>query len=253
MKTPKIMEGAESVEKGRGKTGILMLHGFTSTPNDFPWIIEKFPEDRFRISAPLLAGHGTSPEHLDTTTWHDWYVSAEKAYLKLKKNCDRTVIIGSSSGGNLGVLLASKHKTDALIMMGTIMKFRAHGAIFLLSNIARIFKKQIRKVHYPLEINAELEKKIHYRHVPLKSMNTLFELMKHSRKELPNITAPTLIIQSSDDFLAKRKNLHYIYNNIKSGKKQAVLIENAFHLPVFKEEKEKVANLITQYIDTQII
>ncbi len=248
-KKPKVMKGAESKFIKGGKEGVLLLHGFTSTPDEFPWILKNFPKKKYTVSAPLLAGHGTSIEHLDTTTWQDWYRSAEKAYKELRKSCEKIIIVGSSSGGNLGLLLASKYKVDSIVLMGTIVKFKFHEAIRVLASITGIFTDKIKKRHFPRVIEKEINKKRHYRFIPIKSFKVLFGLMKESRNALSNVKSNLLLIQSNDDFLTNKNNVRCIYKQINSKNKEAIIMDSAFHIPVFEKERKEIRSLITRYLD----
>ena len=97
------------------------------------------------VNTKIPKKHNKCPK----TTWKDWYKSAEKALLELKKECNKIKIIGSSSGGSLAILLASKYKYDSLVLMGTIMKFKRHSLLLTAVLFAGLFKKKIKKVHKP--------------------------------------------------------------------------------------------------------
>ena len=64
--------------------GVLLLHGLTATTAEVRLLAEKLHASGYTISAPLLPGHGTRPEELNGTTWHDWAWAAEKAYSTLR-------------------------------------------------------------------------------------------------------------------------------------------------------------------------
>src|SRR5687768_16151489 len=66
-----IMPGAEPFIYRAGEVGCLMVHGFTSSPFEMRGLGRHLAERGITAAAPLLAGHGTSPEDLDGKTWHD--------------------------------------------------------------------------------------------------------------------------------------------------------------------------------------
>ena len=66
------------------RTGVLLSHGFTSTPASLrPWA-EFLHEQGFSVSVPLLPGHATRWQELNTTTYADWYSELERTYLRLR-------------------------------------------------------------------------------------------------------------------------------------------------------------------------
>ena len=88
-----------------GKIGVLVIHGFTSTPISIaPWA--KFLNNSgYTVIAPLLPGHGTTWQQMNQTTWQQWYAEVEKSFLQLKQSCDRVFIAGFSMGGALALRL----------------------------------------------------------------------------------------------------------------------------------------------------
>ena len=98
------------------EVGILLLHGLTATTAEVRLLAEKLHAKGYTISAPLLPGHGTQPEDLNETTWHDWAWTAEKAYQHLATVCDHVFIGGESMGGALALYLTAQHEEVAGVM-----------------------------------------------------------------------------------------------------------------------------------------
>src|SRR4051812_28032023 len=71
------LPGAESFFLPGGPTGVLLLHGFTSSPAEVRPLGDFLAAQGYTVYSPLLAGHGTAPEDLRGTTWRDWVASAE--------------------------------------------------------------------------------------------------------------------------------------------------------------------------------
>ena len=94
--------------KGKKKTAILLIHGWTSTPYEFRDLGRHLNQQGYAVSAPLLSGHGTTPEDLKSTTLEDWMQDVRKEYERLTKEYDCIFVGGSSFGGTLSLLLASE-------------------------------------------------------------------------------------------------------------------------------------------------
>src|ERR1035437_5524360 len=86
--------------------GILLLHGFAGTPPEMRPLAEELGRRGFTVYAPLLAGHGTSPEELEKTGHRDWIRSANEALDQLHTRCRLLGVAGQSmvSGGPDGLL-----------------------------------------------------------------------------------------------------------------------------------------------------
>ena len=64
------------------------------------------------MSVPRLPGHGTTWQEMNRTTFADWYAEVERAYEKLRSECDEVVVGGLSMGGALVLRLADDHADD---------------------------------------------------------------------------------------------------------------------------------------------
>ena len=64
----KILEGAEGYSLGDGPVGALFCHGFTSSPQNMRLLADHLVERGIAVRAPLLPGHGTTWQDLNTRT-----------------------------------------------------------------------------------------------------------------------------------------------------------------------------------------
>ena len=123
------MKGAEEIYiDKKSKTGVLMLHGFSSTPDEFKELSVYMADKGFTVLAPLVAGHGTSPENFMRTTSKDWTDSVMSAYQRMKKNCNKIFIIGDSFGSNLGLWLTKEldNEPEGIITLGAPIFLKYH-------------------------------------------------------------------------------------------------------------------------------
>ena len=91
-----------------GRRGALLLHGFAGTPPELRRLGEHLAANGWRCHAPAMAGHGTTPEDLERTTWRDWADSAARALDALRAECDEVVVAGQSMGGTMALHLAAR-------------------------------------------------------------------------------------------------------------------------------------------------
>src|SRR4051812_41739765 len=110
-----VMKGGEPIFiDNHAKVGVLMLHGFSSTANEFKELSVYLSEKGFNVYAPLIAGHGTVPADLFKTNYKDWLASAKAAYEKLRGVSEKIVIVGNSFGSNLGFWLIKEYNNEPL-------------------------------------------------------------------------------------------------------------------------------------------
>ena len=260
--------------RGNNNIGILLLHGWTSPPDELLPLAKHLNSFGYTVSAPLLTGHGTKPEDLKGTTWHDWLRDSRKALEELKKYLSLTIdtienkakadsshcrkrgpavrdevkifVGGISMGANLAMLLSEDERVCGIIAMGPSVKYKFHNlaklSIFLIG-----LTKTYRKKYYPPWVRKKMGKRKVYPYYPVESVKTVFELAEETRKFLPRIEKPILIMQSTTDHMVSKKSPQMIFDGVKSKMKEIFWIENVYH--VFAEEK-KVGEKILQFINS---
>jgi len=88
---------------------VLVVHGFTGSTQSMRYLGAQLNQQfGFTVSGPRLAGHGTSPNDMETTGYSDWVASAEEAMHQLAESYGRVFITGLSMGGTLTLNLAAR-------------------------------------------------------------------------------------------------------------------------------------------------
>ncbi len=82
---PYLMPGGESFYLPGGETGCLLLHGFTSMPEEMLPLGEYLAGKGFTVMGVRFTGHGTHPDDLLLTHWADWLVDVEDGLGMLAK------------------------------------------------------------------------------------------------------------------------------------------------------------------------
>ena len=98
-----------SIRLTGGRTGVLLLHGLSGTPNEMRPLAEGLARAGHTVHCPQLAGHCGTYDDLKQTKWQDWAGSAERALIELSRVCDIIVVGGLSTGAMLSLHLAAKH------------------------------------------------------------------------------------------------------------------------------------------------
>ena len=94
---------------GGRRVAVLLSHGFTGSPASIrPWG-EHLGSLGYAVEVPLLPGHGTTWQDLNTRTWADWYATLGEVFTRLRDTHDAVVVGGLSMGGALALRLAADH------------------------------------------------------------------------------------------------------------------------------------------------
>lgn len=230
-----LMRGAEPffIDK-KSKVGILLLHGFTGTPYQFKELGRYLANKGLTVYAPLIAGHGTSPEDLINTTTEDWQKSVREAYNRLEKRTQRIVIVGNSFGGNLALYIAGQNPGSlaGVVSLGTPVHLRFHKFIKLRLFLYGWAKKYYRKPKRVYKIDyTDMIDEITYPVIPVKSLREFLKFLK--KETIPNLNkvkAPALIMHANIDPVVSPESASYIYEHLGSSYKKIYWFDSGEHV-----------------------
>jgi carboxylesterase len=107
-----VLSGAEAFAFPGGDIGVLLLHGFTGSPQGLrPWG-EALRDGGHTVVCPLLPGHGTHWQDLAGARGADWVAASEAALDDLAGRCRSVVVCSVSFGRRLG-LASGRHPARA--------------------------------------------------------------------------------------------------------------------------------------------
>lgn len=208
---------------GTKDTAVILFHGWSSFPRQVKYIAEFLNSQGYWVSVPMLKGHGTIPEDLESATCRDWIADAEQAALAMKKKAPvRKIILGGTSmGGNLALLVSQKIQVSGIFTIGAPVHFKNHFLIWLGTLIPGWVKKYQKK-KYPKSVQRQKELLgfTSYRYFPIKSVKECLAVVRSSVFSLRKVTAPVLIFQTRSDYLIARYSPWIIYNGISSQHKK---------------------------------
>ena len=225
-----------------GPIGCLLVHGFTGSPPEMKPLGEYLAQQGLTVSGPLLAGHGTSYQDMERTTWQDWYASAEAAYLGLREECQQVFVGGLSMGSLMALRLAALHPVDGIITYSPAIKVRDWRARFVrpMRHIIRWERKTGSQEDSDLT-DPEAHKMLwSYDVIPVESAHQLMMLQKDVRRRLPHISTPILIIQSVLDQAIHPDSGDILLRSIASSDKELVVLRNSGHCVTVDSEREAV-------------
>ena len=227
------------------KTGVLMLHGFTSAPEQFKELADFFVAKGFTVSAPLIAGHGTSPADLVKTTPEDWKKSVKDAYLELKKKSEKIFIIGNSFGSNLAFWLIKEYNNEpaGLVTLGAPVFLRYHSFILFRLYTYGLVQKYYRK---PYRVY-----KTDYTDMSTKNLREFFNFIKNETiPNLEKVKIPTLVAQSDTDPVVKPKSATYIFEKLGSIFKRIYWFPSEFHVLTIDARRAELFQKIYHFIQS---
>src|SRR5690625_3793208 len=219
-----ILQGAEPFYFDGNDVGVLMIHGFTGTTQSMRYLGETIAESGYTVYGPLLTGHGTDPQDMETRSCSDWMTDVEKAYEKLRSTCSTVFVAGLSMGGTLTLYLAEKYPEIAGIMpINAAIELQGMETYY--EDIRHKGEKFVAGIGS--DIKKENVTELVYAKTPVRSMGELVKLMKQVRKALASVQAPILIFSSTVDHVVPPENSQDIFDMISSTNKKIIPLENS--------------------------
>ncbi len=252
-----MISGAEPIFIDKKSTvGILMLHGFSSTANEFKELSVYLAEKGFNIYAPLMAGHGTTPEELLATTPEDWKASVKTAYRKLQSVSEKIFVIGNSFGSNLGFWVIAEFGNEAvgIITLDAPIFLRYHFFAKLRLNTYGLFRKYYKKSRKMYQTDyIDMMDKVTYSIIPVKSIRDFLGFIKsETMPNLGKVTVPALVTHSSTDPVIHPNSAKYIYKHLGSKEKKVHWFVSNNHAFTVDGHRIDVFHKISEFINQVI-
>jgi carboxylesterase len=228
------------IEHKGSKTGVLLIHGFTATTSEVRILAKSFIKHGCTVSAPLLPGHGTSPEDLNLTKVNNWIKCIEDSYTKLKEKCDSIIVGGESMGGVLSLYMAENNpEISAILLYSTAL------------SVKRLKYSKILKYFHPfLDKNSPSDGLSWkgYSVYPLWAAHQFYKLTRLVKRKLSLVKSPTIIFQGNYDKTIDANNLQLIFDNIGSEKKKKIWMKNSGHVMLLDQEIDKIILLTHKFL-----
>lgn len=246
-KNPEIIERAEPFLVKRGDVGCLLIHGFTGTPNEMLPLANSLSSSDYTVLAPRLFGHATDPDDMLRARWWDWIASAEDGLNLLKGCTKKQVVMGLSMGGALALILAARHKVDAVCSFSTPFDLPPDPRIKFLPFVYWAMPRQGKGK--PDWHNPEISRDhIDYPYYPTKSILQLQQLLKVLREEVHAVSAPAFFVQSHADGVIPPQSLDFLKDQVSSQFREGLWVEDSGHVVIKDLESEKVFSAVKQFL-----
>lgn len=252
------------------RTGVLLIHGLTGTPNEMRGIARTLNQAGYSVYGVQLAGHCGSLEDLVQTRWEDWFASVYQGALILKKYVDEIFVAGLSMGALLALQYASQYPVSGVISYSptfrydgwSIPRWSKLAGPLLLPPIyhLNLFPNRTFDEAEPYGIkNEPLRARIVHSMqsgdsaeagLPGNPWHSLYQLQRLSRqvkKNLSKIKAPSLSIHAYNDDVADRNNSQIIYDRVQ-GEKKLVWLHNSYHMITIDNDRKQVISESINFI-----
>jgi carboxylesterase len=238
---------------GNGRAAALLVHGFTGTPYEMRGLGERLAEAGITARGIRLPGH-ERPENMVLAGREDWRAAVRKAFIELRNEHTRVALVGLSMGGLLSLDLAGSEDTvvDAVVSMGAPMFLYGWRARYLLPAVAAspLRTRWIWRKDQPGNIR---DPDARERHPSLQwcgvaALDELRCLLRETRRKLPKVKAPALVLHGRHDTTALVQSADILYRRLGSAHKEKVILPQSYHVVTVDVERKRVANEVVRFL-----
>lgn len=241
-----VLPHASPFDAAGGPTGVLLTHGFTGSPASMrPWG-EHLAAAGFTVSVPRLPGHGTTWQELNSTSWQDWYAEVSRSLDTLRERCDQVFVTGLSMGGCLALRLAEERGDDIagliLVNPSVTSTDTRLAALPLLKRVVPAVKGIGNDIKKP-GIDEQC-----YDRTPLKALDSLRDLWKLTRQDLPKVTSPLLVFRSVQDHVVEAVSTQIITQRVSSRDVTERVLDNSYHVATLDNDADSIFTESAEFI-----
>ena len=229
------------------RTGVLLLHGFTSTPQSVAHVGRAIQRATgVTLSVPLLAGHGETPEALVRTGYADWLASAEAALDRLARDCDRITVAGLSLGATIALNLAIRFPD----MIDRVVSINGSTGIYRPDQVAALFERTSGAFQAGIgsDISHPDRREICYDRIPAATMRERFVLTSATGVMLPLLRQPILVFQSREDHVVAPENGPRIAREVGSSDVTLRWLERSYHVATLDHDRDDIVSRVASFV-----
>ncbi len=238
--------------------GILCIHGFTGTPYEMRPLAERLHSHGFTVHGMRLPGHGTTPDDLDRTSWHQWHAAVEAELDRLRARCSTVFAVGQSLGGLLTLHLArmrGPQLTAIASLAAPLWLGPAARAVVAATRIGPIGRAvgAIPKIG-GCDASDPVVRRDNpaYPVFPVRALHELSDLMALVRRDLGLVRVPTIVVHGRQDHTAPLACAEEIARRVGAPRVRRRTLERSFHLVACDVEHALAADQVAEFFQEEI-
>lgn len=245
----------EAVTFVGGPEGAVLIHGFTGSPWEMRPLGAWLHRQGRTTHVVRLAGHGTTPEEMETTTAEDWYGSARAGLDLLEQHSRDNVVIGQSMGALLALRLAAEEpeRVQKVVLLAPALVTSMTWLPWVTPLIPLTVSASGGRLRFLPKGESDVaddETRAlipSYRTTPLRSVAELVRLQRAVRPMLAQLRQPVLVIHARQDHTCPLENVSILQRELP-GQVRTVVLPDSYHVISVDKERQVVAQAIGAFL-----
>ena len=254
----------KDIESPNGEHAVLLIHGLCSSPLEMQYLGRQIRKAGFAVFIPHLAGYGCIPEERQAkvSRWEDWHTQVLNRFDALKARYRTVSICGLCIGADLCLSLAAERGSEiaAQALLSTTLFYDGWNISPLRVLLPLAYYTPLR-IFYPMhrerppyglknkrlrqwveqEMKQQSLSSVGAASIPTEAIFQAERLIKHVKRRLPKVTAPTLLIHAEEDDVASTRSPDYVASHISAAHVRQCRLSDSYHMVTVDNEKDVVA------------
>lgn len=211
------------------------------------------------MHAPLLPGHGTTPEDLQSRTYGDWLAAARGALKEARAAGEKVVVCGFSMGSLVALSLASGESTRkdvaALVLLGCAIELSPPlRAAF---GFAQKTKMRLPDAYMPKPFGPDIRDKTlagsidAYDRHPVRAAMEVYRAGQQLLPHLSDVTCPTLVLHGERDRVCSVRGARDLASRLGTSDVRIRTYPRSAHMLALDYDREDVARDVVSFLERQ--
>jgi carboxylesterase len=255
------------IELVKGKDAVLLIHGLSGSPLEMQYVARSLYKAGFSVRVPRFSKHGLGGAGKGEK-WQQWLDELSEHFDEMKEKYETVSLCGLCIGAVLALNLAAKRKAEvaSLSLFSTslhfdgwnipwyrfLLKIGYYTPFLYLYSYKESEPYGIKNEQLRSWISREMGEKSTFASLTAKiPMTRLFQaekLIRETKRILPEISTPTLIIHSLEDDTSSIRSANHIEHHIGSKKVRKVFLDDCYHNITMDNQKGIVAEEAVRFI-----
>lgn len=239
-----VMQGAQSYEVGEGEVGLLMIHGFASSPAVFLRMAPALAERGFRCRVIRLPGFG---QPLGKSSFQSavWRRVIEGEAAALRESCREVWLVGHSMGATLALdHVVRGGQVDGLVLMTPLIEVAQARSVLMPPRAwyelgRKVWPSQaLIETAFPVDMQEPLPGMDELRdlYLPLAAYGEMFAVVDHIQGRASAISCPVLMAVAPSDLVVDSEAAQLYFKDLGSSRKHLLAMPGSGHvLPLDRE------------------
>jgi carboxylesterase len=241
-----IMAGAEPFGFEGGETGVLLVHGFTGSPQGLRLWGEALASHGYTVLCPRLPGHGTNPKDLAGTTWRDWVGEAEMSLRGVGERCSSVFVAGLSMGATIALDLAARNPdrlAGVIAVNPSVYSDDPRARLAPVLGRVNLFVKGLGN-----DVADPGQRELTYPKVSTRASASVLQYMRQVKARLADVRIPALVFASRNDHVVPPGNASYVVEHVSSAQKELVWLERSYHVATLDYDRDLIFDRSAKFV-----